>query len=124
MTNEFVLSELLLYIVPVIIIFVVQKYLKSYLKFFDKYPLNLAILLLPLWLTLIHLFSKLIFGFSLIPFILFITAFALGLQLYDYIRRIDMFTFQEYYMLASQLISKMFSAFLVGLVILRVYTYF
>lgn len=124
MTNDFVFSELLLYIVPVVIIFVVQKYLKSYLKFFDKYPLNLAILLLPLWLTLIHLFSKLIFGFSLIPFILFITAFALGLQLYDYIRRIDMFTFQEYYMPASQLISKMFSAFLVGLVILRVYTYF
>ena len=59
MTNEFVLSELLLYIVPVIIIFVVQKYSKLYLKFFDKYPLNLAILLLPLWLTLIHLFSKL-----------------------------------------------------------------
>ena len=77
MTNDFVFSELLLYIVPVVIIFVVQKYLKSYLKFFDKYPLNLAILLLPLWLTLIHLFSKLIFGFSLIPFILFITAFAL-----------------------------------------------
>ncbi|MBZ6526690.1 hypothetical protein HYQ40_02800 [Aerococcaceae bacterium DSM 111021] len=124
MSNSFVLSELLLYIVPPVIIFLVQKYMKSYLKFFDKYPLNLAILLLPLWLTLIHLFSTLIFGFSLIPYILFITAFSLGLQLFDYIRRIEEFTFRDYYLPAAQLAYSVFSAFLVGLVILRIYTYF
>lgn len=124
MTNSFVLSELLMYIIPPVIIFLVQKYYKPYLKYFSAFPLNLAILLLPLWLMLIHLFSVLIFGFTLVPYILFITAFALGLQLYDYIRYINEFTFKDYYLPATQLVYSIFSSFLLGLIILRVYTYF
>lgn len=124
MTNTFIWAEVLLYLVPPIIIFVVNKYLKSYLKYFRGYPLNLAILLLPLWLVLIHLYSLLIFGFSLVPLILFITAFVLGIHLYDFIRRIDKFTFKKYYLPASQLIYTMFSVFLMGLIILRIITYF
>lgn len=124
MTNEFIWSELLLYIIPIVVIFGVQIYGRGYLKYFEGFPLNLSILLIPLWFVLIHLFSVLIFSFSLLPYILFISAFLLGLHLYDYIRRVDVFTFKAYYGPASARLFLILTSFLMGLIILRVYTYF
>lgn len=124
MTNNFVWSEILLYVVPLIIIALVQRYGAPYLKYFDKYPLNLSMVLIPLWLVLIHIFSLLIYSFSLVPYVLFISAFLLGLHLYDYIRRVDVFTFRQYYILASARLFLILSSFLIGLALLRFYTYF
>lgn len=124
MTNSFIWSELGLYLIPILIVFLVQRYGQGYLKYFDNIPLSLSIILIPLWLTLIHLFSVLIYSFSLIPFVLFISAFLLGLHLYDYIRYVDEFTFRDYYQPASSYLFIILSAFLFGLICLRVYTYF
>lgn len=124
MTSPFIWSELLLYLVPIVIIYLMHKYFKAYLKYFKSYPLSLAILLIPLWLILIKLFSSLIFGFSLVSFIVFITSFALGLHLYDYVRLVEVFSFKRYYPPASRLIFTILSAFLFGLILLRFYTYF
>lgn len=124
MTSPFIWSEILLFTVPIAIIYFVNQYFKSYLKYFEEYPLTLAILLIPLWLTLIKSFSSLIFGFSLVAFIIFITSFALGLHLYDYIRFVNHFSFKKYYQPASRLVFIILSAFLLGLILLRIYTYF
>ena len=124
LTNEFIWSELLLYIIPIVVIVSVQRYGQDYLKFFEEFPLNLSIVLIPLWLVLIHLFSVLIFSFSLLPYILFMATFLLALHLYDYIRRVNVFTFRTYYEPASARLFLILTAFLIGLIILRFYTYF
>lgn len=124
LTNEFIWSELLLYIIPIVVIVSVQRYGQDYLKFFEEFPLNLSIVLIPLWLVLIHLFSVLIFSFSLLPYILFMATFLLALHLYDYIRRVNVFTFRAYYEPASARLFLILTAFLIGLIILRFYTYF
>lgn len=124
MASEFHWIEIILFLVPVIVVYVSDKYFRSYLKYFKGWPLTLAILLLPLWLVLIHEFGWLIFDYNLIPYILFITAFMLGCHLYDYVRTIDEFFYRDYYRPASQLIFTSFTSFLAGLIILRFITYF
>ncbi|MGX7076411.1 hypothetical protein [Globicatella sanguinis] len=120
----FSLSELMIYIMPILMVYLIQKYFKDYLKFFKEWPLTMAIILIPLWLTSIYLLGWLIFDYNLVPFILFFSCFILGLQLYDYVRSIDHFTFKNYYLMASKLLFQHLSAFFLGLVILRLFTYF
>ncbi|MBR7928126.1 hypothetical protein KBI51_08040 [Aerococcaceae bacterium zg-ZUI334] len=122
--REFTLIELLLYIVPCIAIYGVQRYLKPHLKYFKQWPITMAMLLIPLWLTLIYLFGWLIFDYNLIPFVLFFSCFVLGLQLYDYVKRISVFTYRQYYLPATKLLFQHLSSFLIGLVLLRIMTYF
>lgn len=124
MASKFHWVEIILFLVPVIVVYVSDKYFRPYLKYFKGWPLTLAILLLPLWLVLIHEFGWLIFDYNLIPYILFITAFMLGCHLYDYVRRIDEFFYRNYYRPASQLVFTSFTSFLTGLIILRFITYF
>lgn len=116
--------ELLLYTLPILLVWVVERFFKHYLKYFKAWPLNLAIILIPMWLVLIYSFSWLIFDYNLVPYIVFITAFMLGLHLYDHIRRIDEFSYNTYYRPASRLVFTALSAFLVGLMVLRLITYF
>ena len=71
--HPFSLGEFLNYVVPLIIIWIVNRYYRSYLKFFKQWPLTLAILLIPMWLVLIYNFGWLTFGFNVLPFIIHIT---------------------------------------------------
>lgn len=116
--------EILLYVVPFITIFLTQKYFKSSLKYFVQWPLTVAIVLIPLWLTTIYLFGWLLYDLNVLPFILLICCFSLLLQLYDYIRTINHFTFNRYYLLASKLFFTQLTMFLIGLMILRILTLF
>lgn len=120
----FSLSEIFIYLFPVLSVYLCQRYLKPYLKIFDKWPITMAILMLPLWVTSIYLLGWLIFDYNLLPFILFFSCFILGLQLYDYVKSIDHFSFQEYYLPASKVLFLHLSSFLIGLMILRFFTYF
>ncbi len=124
MASKFQWVEILLFITPIIVVYVSNKYFRPYLKYFKGWPLSLAILLLPLWLVLIFEFGWLVFEYNLVPYILFITAFMLGCQLYDYVRRVDEFFYRDYYQPASQLVFTSFTSFLTGLVLLRFITYF
>lgn len=122
--NQFRWIEIVFYLMPFLLVGIINRYFKHYLKFFKKWPLTLAIVLLPLWLALIYAFGWLIFDYNMVPYILFLTAFMLGLHLYDHIRRINEFSYQTYYRPASQLVFVSLSAFLVGLMVLRLITYF
>ncbi|MGO4927186.1 hypothetical protein ACTQ5J_01110 [Fundicoccus sp. Sow4_F4] len=124
MASKFQWVEILLFITPVVVVYMSHKYFRSYLNYFKGWPLSLAIILLPLWLVMIHEFGWLIFDYNLVPYILFITAFMLGCQLYDFVRRVDEFFYRDYYRPAGQLVFMSFSSFLTGLIILRFITYF
>lgn len=121
--HPFSLGEFLNYVVPLVIIWIVNRYYRSYLKFFKHWPLTLAILLIPMWLVLIYNFGWLTFGFNVLPFIILLTAFMLGLQLFYMVREIDRFYFQSYYLPASELIFSILTAHLVGLILLRWWTF-
>lgn len=116
---NFSVGEILQYILPLAMIYLVNRYFRSYLKFVPSWPLTMAIILIPTWLVLIYNFGWIIFGFNLLPFSILLTSFMLGLHLYDYIRRIDRFYIQNYYLPASELIFLSLTAFLVGLILLR-----
>src|SRR5699024_7199793 len=105
-------------------VYLIQKYFKEYLKIFKEWPLTMAIILIPLWVTSIYLLVWLIFDYNLVLFILFFLCFILCLLLYVYVRHIDHFTFNNYYLMASKLLFQHLSAFFLGLVILRFFTYF
>ena len=124
MINAFIISELLLYILPPVIIYLLLNRFQYIFTYFKNWPLNLSLLLIPLWLTLIHCFSILIFTYSLLPLAIFLTIFVLFIHLYQYIRLIQVFHFKKYYPLASRLAFLCFSSFLLSLVILRIFTYF
>ena len=51
----FSLSELMIYITPILMVYLIQKYFKEYLKIFKEWPLTMAIILIPLWVTSIYL---------------------------------------------------------------------
>ena len=123
MASKFQWVEILLFLVPVAVVYVAHKYFRPYLKYFKGWPLSLAIVLTPSWLVLIDSFGWLIFDYNLVPYILFITAFMLGCHLYDYVRRVDEFFYRDYYQPASQLIFMSLTSFLTGLIILRFITY-
>lgn len=120
----FSLSDIMIYLTPILTVFLCQKYFKSSLKYFAGWPLTMAIVLTPLWITSIYLLGWLIFDYNLLPFILFFSCVLLLLHLYDYVRRIDHFTFQSYYLIASKLLFQHLSAFFFGLILLRIVTYF
>lgn len=115
----FSILELILYILPLVMILLTNKYFKSYLKYFKHWPLTLAICLLPTWLVLIYAFGWLTFGFNILPLILLLLAFTLGVQLYAYLKRTDHFYFQAYYLPASELSFVILSMHLLGLILLR-----
>ena len=124
MTNPFVIGELLLYFVPVAVVYLLVKEFKSALTYFKDWPLSPAIVLLPMWLILIRSFSSLIFGYSLLSLALFLAMYCLFVHLYFHIRTIESFTIQGYYLQAANILFYALSAFLFSLVILRVWTYF
>lgn len=124
MPNRFIITELLLYILVVSLFF-------GYLFVRKHEPitprpkwLTIETILLPSLIFSIKSFSLLIFNFSIMPIFILIIGFALHLQLYDYIRHIDEFTLSAYWLKASRLIVFLLSACLIGLIGLRVYTYF
>lgn len=124
MTNPFIFSEIFLYIIPPVVIFLIHSKYREHLKFWDEYPLTMAIILIPLWIMLIHLFSQLIFSFSLIFFAIMFAGLAVAIHLFDYIRSIRRFEFKKYYRSAGFVIFASLSMFLIGLIFLRMYTYF
>lgn len=123
MTNSFVLGELLLYFVPVAVVYLLVNEFKPLLSYFKRWPLSVALVLLPLWMVLIHAFSSLIFGYSLLSLALFLAMYCLFVHLYFYIRTIDVFTFKGYYLKAANILFFALSAFLFSLIVLRFITY-
>ncbi|MGY4104785.1 hypothetical protein ACWOA0_04075 [Ignavigranum ruoffiae] len=124
MINHFVFGEIFLYLVPPLLIYLLQNKFHFVLDYFKTFRINLQILLLPLCLSLIQSFSVLIFTYSLLPLALFLTIFILFIHLYYYIQGIAIFDFKEYFPGAAKLAFLCLSSFLLGLVILRIYTYF
>lgn len=117
--SSFSLAEFFQYLFPLAMIYIINRYFRSYLKFLPSWPLTMAIVLIPTWLVLIYNFGWIIFDFNVLPLSILLSSFALGLHLYDYIRRIDRFFFQAYYLPASELLFLSSTAFLIGLILLR-----
>ena len=120
----FSVGELLQYLIPVAMIFIIRRYYRGYLKFFPSWPRTLAMVMTPTWIILIYNFGHFIFSFNVLPIIVLIIACLLGIQLYDYVRQIEVFYFQAYYLRASKLIFVFLTIFLLGLIILRWWTLF
>ncbi|WP_124057539.1 hypothetical protein [Vaginisenegalia massiliensis] len=121
--HPFVWFELMIYFLPILLVWLIQRYFRDYLKFFPDWPLSLAQVLIPFWLVLIYELGWLLYDLNVLPFVFFYTAFLLGLQLYDYIRRIDHFSFRHYYKPASELFFTILSCFLFSMMLLRLITY-
>ncbi|MBG9979635.1 hypothetical protein HZY91_02115 [Facklamia sp. DSM 111018] len=117
-------AEVVMYGIAILMVIVINRYFRSYLKYFEHWPLNLAIILLPTCLVLIYNLGWIIYGLNILPVIILLTAFVLGLQLYYYIRQVEVFYFQAYYLPASELVFMIFSTFLVGLLMLRIWLLF
>lgn len=124
MTNAFVLGELLLYFVPIAVIYLLVNEFQEILTVNKEWPLSLAIVLLPMWMVLIHAFSSLIFGYSLLNLALFLAVYCVFIHLFQYVRTIDTFTIKGYYLKAGNVLFYALSAFLFSLVLLRIFTYF
>lgn len=124
MTSPFKLSELLIYLLPPIIIYIVHSNFRRELATGLPFKVTLAMLLIPIWIVNIVLLSKLIYGFSIIHYVLLMVSFALAIHLYDYVRFIDYFSLQKYSIKASKLAFFLLTIFLISLIILRVITYF
>lgn len=124
MINNFVFGEILLYLTPPLIIYLLRNKFQYIFDYFSPNRINIQMLLLPLWMSLIRSFSVLIFTYSLLPLALFLTIFVLFIHLFYYIQGISRFEFSKYYPGASKLAFLCLSSFLVGLVLLRIYTYF
>lgn len=124
MVNEFVLGEILLFLVPAFIVHYIKSRQGDFFTIIQGWPLSYSILLLPLCMSLIKAFSLLIFSYSLLSLAIFLTIFILFIHLYDFIKGIPVFHFRDYYLPAARIAFLSLSAFLLGLVILRIYTYF
>ncbi len=124
MINHFIFSELLLYVLPVVVVYLLKTKYHFILDYFKEWPLKLYIVLLPLWMVLIRSFSVLIFGYSLLNLSIFISIYVLFVHLFFYIREIDQFRFKEYYLEAGLILFICQTAFLSSLILLRIYTYF
>ena len=124
MPNKFLITELLLYILPFVLIYFGLRYGKFFLKRFKNLPLTIAIVLLPAWLGLIDSLSKLVFSFSLLPVSIYLTVFCLAVHLYKYIQGLAEFRLVPYYLAASKVAFTALSGFLLGLYLVRIYTYF
>ena len=112
--------ELLLYLLPVIYVFLFDRFFREAMSSFSFYKFSLAEMLLPMWWVLIHGFSSFIFGFSLGLLTLYLTLIILVVHLYDYIRRIDVFSYRRYLHQASRVVFLSFSSLLLGLMLLRI----
>ena len=112
--------ELLLYLLPVIYVFLFDRFFREAMSSFSFYKFSLAEMLLPMWWVLIHGFSSFIFGFSLGLLTLYLTLIILVVHLYDYIRRIDVFSYRRSLHQASRVVFLSFSSMLLGLMLLRI----
>lgn len=124
MPNRFIVAELYIYIL-VVSLFFGYLYVRKHESITPRSKwLTVETILLPSLIFSIKSFSLLIFNFSVMPIFVLIIGFALHIQLYDYIRYIDEFTLSAYWLKASRLIAFLLTACLIGLIGLRVYTYF
>ncbi|MCR8969166.1 hypothetical protein [Facklamia sp. 7083-14-GEN3] len=123
-TSDFSVFELLLYIIPLTMIFLIKKYGRPYLTYFKNWPITLAICLLPTLFVLIYGFGWLIFGFNVLPFIILFSSFSIGVQLHKYMQEIDCFYFNKFYLPASELLFYLLVFHLVGMILLRWWTIF
>lgn len=124
MANRFVVAELFLYLL-VAFLFVSYAFVrKQDIGIQTPKWLTFETIMLPSLLLSIQSFSLLIFNFSILPVYVIIIAFALQLHLYEYIRRIDEFTLSAYWSNASRLIAFLLSACLIGIMGVRLITYF
>lgn len=124
MTNQFLFVEIIMFLIPPVLIFVIRRWFKDYLHFFPGFKLTEAMVLLPMWFTLIHSFSQLIFGYSIIFFVFLMTFFALGIHLYDYIKHVRVFSMQKYFYEATKILFVFSTTMLCSIILLRFISYF
>lgn len=124
MINSFIFSELLLFIVPIFVVYLLKNKYHFVLDYFEEWSLKMYVVLIPLWMVLIRSFSVLIFSYSLLGLSIFLSIYVLFVHLYFYIQKISKFSFKSYYLEAALILFISQSAFLISLVFLRIYTYF
>lgn len=124
MINHFIWGEILLYATILGGIYYFPRWQKSPFPVVWGFPLDAYVMSLPLLISLMYAFSSLIFTYSLLPLIFFLTTFAVFVDLYDYLRRVAVFEIKAYLQQGVRVIFLCFLAFLTSLVILRIYTYF
>lgn len=122
--TPFSMGEILLYLYPIALFFIVDYFFKDYLLYFLGWPISYSILFIPSILVMIQCFGRILFQLNIIPFAIFLSTFVVAVHLYQYILVIDEFTYQKYYLKFAKIIFSSLFAFLVGLIILRFYEYF
>ena len=122
--HPFMLRELVLVLAPFVAFYYAYAFLGPSLNLIKKFKLTVPFLLLPLWMMLIYIFGNLLFRYNLLPFALFVACFEQGLFLYNYVRKINVFTFKRYYIGASNLLFIQLTLFLIGLIGTRILTWF
>lgn len=124
MTNQFLFIEIIMFLLPPLLIFVIRRWFKGFLQFFPEFKLTEAMILLPMWFTLIHSFSQLIFGYSIIFFVFLMAFFSVGVHLYDYIKRVKVFSMKKYFYEATKILFIFSSVMLCSMIVLRFLSYF
>lgn len=122
--NEFHFWECLLYLWPIVNIFIIERYFKNYLKFSSNWPLSLGLVLIPLWLVLIYSFGYLIFQLNILPIIILLTAFSVGVYLSETIRNYRQFFWKDHYLKITEIIFMLLSVHLFSLLLLRWWVFF
>lgn len=98
-----------------------RNYLKPLTNGLAHWPLSSSMILMPITLTVVYLMAWLTYQLNIIPYLLFLGSTYLGLDLYDYVRRIDHFDLKAYMHRASKSIFNLLLTFLLGLVLLRLF---
>lgn len=120
MSNPFIWSELALYIIPAFLIGVNIKY-KEMINTLFPIKIKLSVILTPFWLVNISLFSLLIFGFNLLPFIIAVSVFLISIKLYDYIKGKTVFHAKYFIESSFNDCFIIWTVFMVSLIVLRIW---
>lgn len=98
-----------------------RNYLKPLTNELAHWPLSSSMILMPITLTVVYLMAWLTYQLNIIPYLLFLGSTYLGLDLYDYVRRIEHFDLNAYMHRASKSIFNLLLTFLLGLILLRLF---
>lgn len=121
--QPFAIYELLFYILPIVAIFVAVRFVRPMLREVSSFPLTLPMLWLPLWIVIIEGFGWRLYDMSFFPMWCDIMLLVLWLHYFDYIRRVDAFEWRPYLKIAAKLMFTTSSLLLIGMAILRIFTY-
>ena len=115
-------AEIVLYIVPLVMYIVVDRFCGAYFTFIAQrfdYELSLELLFLPVMWVLIRCFSILNFGLDLGVFVLNLSFFFCLYFLYDHIKVIERFEYARYFQEVSRLIFRFYGGMLLALIAVR-----